>query len=196
MLFRFQIRAILLWSSALLASACSVNLVQGDKILDTAAVNDELNPSPAPLFNGIPLTLGSDTLWLSQSLLDEYNLAAPQDVYPRDKCVGLANIQAQVAQNAQASSWSTPLFVFPFWPVMPVDETWTYLLKVQIRCEGVLVKQAEYKEEETIRAEFYGKLRSDLLNAASRDMHRKLVQRLAFELDYRYNADMGTRSDY
>jgi hypothetical protein len=67
---------------------------------------------------------------------------------------------------------------------------------VQISCDGVLVKQAEYKEEETIRAQWYGKLRSDLLNNASRDMHRKLVQRLAFELNYPYNADMGTRSDY
>jgi hypothetical protein len=27
-------------------------------------------------------------------------------------------------------------------------------------------------------------------------MHRKLVQRLAFELNYPYNADMGMRSDY
>ena len=86
--------------------------------------------------------------------------------------------------------------VIPFWPVMPVDETWSYTLQLQIRCDGVLVKQAEYKEEETIRAFFYGKLRSDLLNKASKDMHRKLVQRLSFELDYRYNADMGTRSDY
>ena len=79
---------------------------------------------------------------------------------------------------------------------MPVDETWTYMLKVQIHCDGVLVKQAEYKEEETIKANLYGKLRSDLLNGASKDMHRKLVQRLAFELNYPYNADMGVRSDY
>ena len=79
---------------------------------------------------------------------------------------------------------------------MPVHETWTYTLKTQIYCDGVLVKQAEYKEEETVKAYLYGKLRSDLLNNASRDMHRKLVQRLAFELNYPYNADMGMRSDY
>ena len=79
---------------------------------------------------------------------------------------------------------------------MPIDETWTYTLQAQILCDGVVATQAEYKEEETIKAEFYGKLRSDLLNNASRDMHRKLVQRFAFELNYNYNADMGVRSDY
>ena len=77
-----------------------------------------------------------------------------------------------------------------------MDETWTYTLKLQILCDGVLVKRVEYKEEETIRAGLYGKLRSDLLNNASKDMHRKLIRRLAFELNYQLNADMGSRSDY
>ena len=152
--------------------------------------------NPPALFSHIPLILGNDTLWLAQDLLDAYENAVPQEIYPSNKCAGSANIQAQVVQNAKASPWSVPLFLIPFWPVMPIDETWTYTLRVQILCDGVLAKQAEYKEEEAIRAEFYGKLRSDLLNKASRDMHRKLVQRLAFELNYSYNADMGIRSDY
>ena len=191
-----HIRALLLWSSALLASACSVNLVQGDAVRETTANQAKVQNDPSVLFSHIPLILGNDTLWLAQDLLDAYENAVPQEIYPSSKCTGSANIQAQVAQNAEASPWSIPLFVIPFWPVMPVDETWTYTLRLQIHCDGTLVKQVEYKEEETLRAELYGKLRSDLLNSASKDMHRKLVQRLAFELDYRYNADMGTRSDY
>ena len=191
MQFWSHIRVLFLWNLAILASACSVNLVQGDN-----AIKEKSSSEQKSLFNKISLTLGTDTLWLAQGLLDEYNQAIPQEVYPSDRCTGSANIQAQVAQNAEASPWSIPLFVIPFWPVMPVDETWTYTLQVQILCDGVVAKQAEYREEETIRAEFYGKLRSDLLNNASRDMHRKLVQRFAFELNYNYNADMGVRSDY
>ncbi len=191
-----HIRALLLWSSALLASACSVNLVQGDAIRETTANQTEVQDESPLLFTGIPLILGNDTLQLAQDLLREYDRAAPRDIYPRERCAGLASILAQVEQNAEATPWSIPLFIIPFWPVMPIDETWTYTLRLQIHCDGTLVKQAEYKEEETLRAELYGKLRSDLLNSASKDMHRKLVQRLAFELDYRYNADMGTRSDY
>ena len=191
MQFWSHIRVLLLWNLAILASACSVNLVQGDN-----AIKEKSSSEQKSLFNKISLTLGNDTLWLAQGLLDEYNQAIPQEVYPSDRCTGSANIQAQVAQNAEASPWSIPLFVIPFWPVMPVDETWTYTLQVQILCDGVVAKQAEYREEETIRAEFYGKLRSDLLNKASRDMHQKLVQRFAFELNYNYNADMGVRSDY
>jgi len=179
-----------------LASACSVNLVQGDQGDSSFNVLNQAQANPTPLFDKIPLILGADTLWLSEGLRQEYDRTANQDFYPREKCNGSASIRAQVVQNAEATPWSIPLFVIPFWPVMPVDETWTYTLKVQIHCDGVLVKQAEYKEEETVKADLYGKLRSDLLNEASRDMHRKLVQRLAFELNYPYNADMGVRSDY
>lgn len=196
MQFWSQIRTLLLWSSALLVSACSVNLVQGDQGDSSFNVLNQAQANPTPLFDKIPLILGNDTLWLSESLRKEYDRAANQDFYPREKCNGTTSIRAQVVQNAEATPWSIPLFVIPFWPVMPVDETWTYMLKVQIHCDGVLVKQAEYKEEETVKADLFGKLRSDLLNEASKDMHRKLVQRLAFELNYPYNADMGVRSDY
>lgn len=191
-----HIRALLLWSSALLVSACSVDLVQGDQGNGAFYAPNHTHADSAPLFDKIPLILESDTLWLSEGLRQGYDRTANQDVYPREKCNGSASIRAQVVQNAEATPWSIPLFVIPFWPITPVDETWTYTLKVQIHCDGVLVKQAEYKEEETVKADLYGKLRSDLLNEASRDMHRKLVQRLAFELNYPYNADMGVRSDY
>lgn len=196
MQFWSQIRTLLLWSSALLVSACSVNLVQGDQGDKSLNVPNHTQADSAPLFDKISLILGNDTLWLSEGLRQEYDRTANQDFYPREKCNGSASVLAQVAQNAEATPWSIPLFVIPFWPIMPVDETWTYTLKVQIHCDGVLVKQAEYKEEETVKAYLYGKLRSDLLNDASKDMHRKLVQRLAFELNYPYNADMGMRSDY
>ena len=190
------IQSFLLCSAAIIISACSVNLVQGDGNNEPLTVPVNATANSTPLFNKIPLILGNDTLWLSESLRKEYDRAANQDIYPRDKCNGSANIHAQVAQNTEATPWSIPLFAIPFWPIMPVDETWTYTLKTQIYCDGVLVKQAEYKEEETVKAYLYGKLRSDLLNNASKDMHRKLVQRLAFELNYPYNADMGVRSDY
>ena len=141
-----------------MASACSVNLVQGDQGDRSFNALNRTQADSAPLFDKIPLILGNDTLWLSEGLRQEYNRAANQDFYPREKCNGSASIRAQVAQNAEATPWSIPLFVLPFWPVMPVDETWTYMLKVQIHCDGVLVKQAEYKEEETIKANLYGKL--------------------------------------
>ena len=196
MQFWSHIRVLLLWNLAILVSACSVNLIQGDIDIGQQGTPTENHSHSHDLFNKISLTLGTDTLWLAQDLLDAYNHAVPQNTYPRDKCKGFANIQARVVQNAEASPWSIPLFVIPFWPIMPIDETWTYTLQVQIFCDGVVAKQAEYREEETIKANIYGKLRSDLLNSASKDMHRKLVQRLAFELNYGYNADMGIRSDY
>ena len=150
----------------------------------------------ARLFQQIPLILGTDTLWLEQDLLSAYNSDATQKAYPQPECLGTAQISAQVRQNGETGAESLPLVLFPFWPIQPVDETWTYKLKAKIECDGAVVKQVEFTEEETIQATLYGKLRSDLLNQASTEMHRKLSHRLAFELDYRYNADLNSVSDY
>ena len=174
---------------------CSVQLTRGDmeKNVDSGS---SAQSAEVLLFRNIPLILGTDTLWLEQDLLFAYNRASAQGAYPQPQCQGSAQILANVQQNGQTGAESIPLVIFPFWPVQPVDETWTYKLDAQIRCEGAVVKQVEFTEEETIQATLYGKLRSDLLNQASMEMHRKLIHRLAFELDYRYNADLNSASDY
>lgn len=184
--------------AALLCNAfwgCSVQLTRGDTE-KTVAPDTKTQSAETLLFRNIPLIVGTDTLWLEQDLLFAYNGAATQDAYPQPQCQGTAQILANVRQNGQAGSEGIPLVIFPFWPIQPVDETWTYKLNAQIRCEGAIVKQVEFTEEETIQATLYGKLRSDLLNQASKEMHRKLIHRLAFELDYRYNADLNSASDY
>ena len=173
---------------------CSVQLTRGD--LPEGSDTREAQEQQPPLFQNIPLILGTDTLWLEQDLLTAYNRAAPAAAYPRESCQGSAQILASIRQNGKTSAWSIPLVIIPFWPVQPVDETWTYKLEVQIHCGDVVIKQAEFTEEETMQALWYGKLRSDLLNQASQEMHRKLTHRLAFELDYRYNADLNSASDY
>ena len=179
------ISAISLWG-------CSVHLTNGG--LKEKAGNS--TSEGVPLFQRIPLILGTDTLWLEQDLIAAYNSTATQKSYPQPQCQGKAEIFVQVRQNRATGAESIPLVIFPFWPIQPIDETWTYKLNAQILCNGAVVKQAEFTEEETIRATWYGKMRSDLLNAASVEMHRKLSHRLAFELDYPYNADLNSRSDY
>ena len=173
---------------------CSVQLTRGDLAEGTAQPADQ--KEQALLFQKIPLILGTDTLWLEQDLLATYNKAATQNAYPKPECRGTAQILANVQQNEQTGAESLPLVIFPFWPIQPVDETWTYKLEAKIECNGAVVKQVEFTEEETIQATVYGMLRSDLLNRASIEMHRKLSHRLAFELDYRYNADLNSVSDY
>ena len=170
---------------------CSVQLTQGDIGTGAGAIPCRIHRKRLNFYRR-----NLDTLRLSQDLVAEYNSAAPAELYPREQCLGNAKILAQVQQNGDASAWTIPLVVLPFWPIQPVDETWTYKLQVQILCDGSVVKQAEFTEEETIRATLYGKLRSDLLNEASRDMQRKLVHRLAFDLDNRNNADLNCSSDY
>ena len=174
---------------------CSVQLTRGD-MENKESPGTNAQSVETFLFRNIPLIVGTDTLWLEQDLLFAYNSAVTQNVYPQPQCQGTAQILANVRQNGQTGAESIPLVIFPFWPIQPVDETWTYKLDAQIRCEDAVVKQVEFTEEETIQATLYGKLRSDLLNQASVEMHRKLAHRLAFELDYRYNADLNSVSDY
>ena len=180
-----------LWTMALFISACSVNLTRG-----TTPSAPKGATEATALFKSIPLILGSDTLWLEQDLLAAYNHAVPNEIFPQRHCRGTAKIWAQVNQNTAPPVWSLPLAIIPFWPIMPVDETWTYNLEARIYCDEVLVKHVNFTEEETVQAYFYGKMRSDLLNDASENMHRKLVQRFAFELNYGFSADLGSRSDY
>ena len=191
----YGFRHLLCSSIAVLAISlwgCSVRLTKGEPMEKTGTPANE----GVPLFQRIPLILGTDTLWLEQDLITAYNSATNQKSFPQPQCQGSAQILATVRQNAQAGAEGIPLVIFPLWPFQPIDETWTYRLTAQISCDGAIVKQVEFTEDETIRATWYGKMRSDLLNAASAEMHRKLSHRLAFELDYPYNADLNSRSDY
>ena len=128
-------------------------------------------------------------------LLRAYTAAADSEAFPREHCRGVAAVQAQVQQNAPASAWGLGATIIPFWPALPVDETWTYTLSARIFCDGTLVKRVEFTEESRVQAFWYGMMRSDLLNEASSEMHKKLVQRLSFELRNR-QADLNSASDY
>lgn len=173
----------------LMAAGCSMNLTRGN--LENVPKTTE----KYSFFGSIPLIYGGDSLELSQDLMRAYTAAASADAFPRERCRGNAVVQADVQQNQSGSAWAIGATIIPFWPVMPIDETWTYKLTAHIFCDGVLVKQVEFTEEDQIRATFYGKLRSGLVNKASNEMHRKLVQRLTYELSDR-PADQNSVSDF
>lgn len=167
-----------LLTAALTLCSCSTNLTQA------SLENVPLTQEKFSFFGNIPLFYGNDTLELDQKLLRAYTAAASAEAFPREHCRGVAAIQAQVKQNDEKSAWTLGATIIPFWPILPVDETWTYKLTARIFCDGALVKHVELEEQARIEAIVYGRMRSDLLNESSREMHRKLVQRLSFELNY------------
>lgn len=175
---------------ALALAGCSVNLSKAD--LDGVPLTTE----KYSFFGNIPLVFGADTLELSQNLLRAYTAAADPKVYPREQCRGAATIKASVENLSNGSAWALGATLFPLWPLMPVDERWTYQLSTHIYCNGTLVKHIEFTEEDRVKTILYGKFRSDLLNKASRQMHKKLVQRLAYELSNNRPADQNSVSDY
>ena len=186
------IRNILLLTAAVAVpflAGCSVDLTHSD--LEGVPLTAE----KFSFFGSIPVVVNGDSIELSQDLLRAYTAAADAEAFPREHCRGVAAVQAQVRQNEPAGAWGLGATIFPFWPALPVDETWTYTLSVRIFCDGTLVKRVEFTEESRVQAFWYGMLRSDLLNAASSEMHKKLVQRLSFELRNR-QADLNSASDY
>jgi len=174
---------------AALFSGCSKNLTQGD--LDGIPLTDE----KYSFFGNIPFIYNSDTLELSQDLLRAYTEAASENDFPRESCRGEATIRTSVKQNKPLSAWNLGLLI-PFWPIVPIDESWTYMLSARIFCNGSLVRHIEFLEQQDIQTYFYGHLRTDLVNKASREMHRKLVQRIAFELNMNRPTDFNSASDY
>lgn len=186
------IRNILLLTAAVAVpffAGCSVDLTHSD--LEGVPLTTE----KFSFFGSIPVVVNGDSVEMSQDLLRAYTAAADAEAFPREHCRGVAAVQAQVQQNAPASAWGLGATIIPFWPALPVDETWTYTLSARIFCDGTLVKRVEFTEESRVQAFWYGMLRSDLLNAASSEMHKKLVQRLSFELRNR-QADLNSASDY
>lgn len=176
-------------AAASLLAGCSSDLSKADM------EGIPLTAEKFSFFGSIPLIIGTDSTELSQDLLRAYTAAASAEAFPRERCRGIAAIQAEVQQNSEGSAWILGATVIPFWPALPVDETWTYKLSARIFCDGTLVKRVEFTEESRVKAFWYGMMRSDLLNSASSEMHRKLVQRLAFELENR-QADLNSASDY
>lgn len=180
-------------SIALVLSAfltgCSMKLTQGD--LDGIPLTDE----KFSFFGNIPFVYGGDTLELSQNLLRAYTQAASNTEFPRDACRGEAVIKAKVVQNEPPSAWLVGVLI-PLWPILPVNESWTYNLSARIFCNGTLVRHVEFIEQQDIEAVLYGRLRTDLVNKASNEMHRKLVQRLAFELNSNRLTDLNSVSDW
>lgn len=176
--------------SILWVAGCSMNLTRGD-LEDIPLTQEKYS-----FFGNIPFIYGKDTLQLDENLLKAYTAAADSADFPRKQCRGEASISVSVTQNTDKSEWILATTVIPFWPVLPVNETWTYNLAARIFCEGTLVRHLEFKEDQTIRATLYGRLRTDLLNEASASMHRKLVERLRFELGENRPADLNSASDF
>ncbi|ACX75852.1 putative lipoprotein [Fibrobacter succinogenes subsp. succinogenes S85] len=174
---------------AAILSGCSMNLTQGD--LEGIPLTEE-NYS---FFGNIPFIYGGDSLELSQDLLRAYTKAASEKEFSRESCRGEATIKATVHQNEPNSAWNIGVLI-PLWPILPVNESWTYELSARIFCNGTLVRHVEFIEQQDINAILYGRLRTDLVNKASNEMHRKLVQRLAFELNGNRLTDLNSVSDY
>ena len=172
-----------------LLSGCSMNLTQGD--LEGIPLTDE----KYSFFGSIPFIYGNDTLELSEDLLRAYTKAASTDDFPRESCRGDAKIVATVKQNEPNSAWNIGILI-PIWPILPVDESWTYAFTGRIFCNGTLVRHVEFIEQQDINVTFYGRFRTDLVNKASNEMHRKLVQRLAFELNTNRPTDLNSASDH
>lgn len=170
-------------------SGCSMNLVQGN--LDGIPLTDE----KYSFFGDIAFIYGNEKHELSQDLLRAYTKAASEKDFPRETCRGDASIKATVKQNEPPSAWILGTLI-PFWPILPVNESWTYELSARVFCNGALVHHVEFIEQQDIKATLYGILRTDLVNKASKEMHRKLVQRLAFELNSNRPTDLNSASDY
>lgn len=180
-----------LWAAIFVAglSGCSVNLLHGNS---GSTISTE---SADSFFEKITLYYGGKTQVASKELLQEYSNAATQTSYAREGCRGNASIFAQVKQDSPPSAWTLGAVVIPFWPILPVDETLSFTFRTNIYCNNTLVKQIEFFEQEKIKATVYGRLRSGIINSAAKEMHKKLVQRIHYELTDR-QADLNSAISY
>jgi len=167
-------------------AGCSVNLQQAN--LEGVPLTKE----KFSFFGNIPFVYGGDSLELSQNLLRAYTAAVSPSSYPRESCRGNAVITATVQQESPKSIWNLGAAFIPFWPILPINESLNFNLKARIFCNGTLVKNIEFTEQERIQATIYGRLRSDLINEAASEMHRKLVQRLGYELGENRQTDLNS----
>ena len=173
-------------------SACSVNLAKagGDTLTGD-------RPERA-FYNEIALYFDGKAQTLSAELQKAYSSAVSERAFPSDRCHGTASILATVAPSdtAEGSAWYVGAAFVPLWPALPVNEDWTFTFSTQIYCDGTLVQSLEFIESEHVEAFWYGALRSDLVNDAAAEMHRKLIERLAFEFHEQRQTDLNSASDY
>ena len=153
-------------------------------------------PRTIPFFEPITITYGGDTLYLDTNLQRAYSFAVDTASYPMESCRGVAHIEATSAQDGTPSSWNVGAAFIPFWPAMPVEETWNYHMDVRIFCNGSLTFKATLEESEHVSAFWYGRMRADLINDASQEMHRKLLERLRFETRLNRATDYNAAHDF
>ena len=172
--------------------ACSVNLAQADRIHIISERQEH------PFYREINLHHNGKAQPLSEDLKKAYSSAISEQTFPSNKCYGNADIHVSVAPSnkAEGSVWYVGAAFIPLWPALPVNEDWTFTFSTKIYCEGALVQSIEFIESEHVEAFWYGILRSDLVNEAATEMHRKLIERLAFEFQEQRQTDLNSASDY
>lgn len=170
-----------------LLAGCSVNLAKYDL---------QEYPRTIPFFEPISLSFGDKTVYLDTNLQRAYSFAVDTTSYPMESCRGVAHIDASVTPDAEQSSWNIGAAFIPFWPAMPIGETWNYHMEVRIYCHGTLTFKAEFNENEHIEAFWFARLRADLVNGASQEMHRKLLERLKFETQQKRSTDLNLAQDF
>ncbi|WP_295858569.1 hypothetical protein [uncultured Fibrobacter sp.] len=172
--------------------ACSVNLSQSG---GATLIGDR---PEHPFYNEIALHFDGKVQPLSTELQKAYSSAISEQAFPSGKCYGTADIYVAVtpSDTAEGNTWYIGAAFIPLWPALPVNEDWTFTFTTQIYCDSTLVHSLEFIESEHIEAFWYGALRSDLVNDAAAEMHRKLVERLAFEFHEQRQTDLNSASDY
>ena len=175
-----------------LLGGCSVNLSQAG---GASLMGDR---PEHPFYKEIVLHFDGKAQQLSADLQKAYSSAISEHAFPSDRCYGTADIHASVTpfDSAEGSAWYVGAAFVPLWPMLPVNEDWTFTFSTQIYCDSTLVHSLEFIESEHVEAFWYGALRSDLVNDAATEMHRKLIERLAFEFHEQRQTDLNSASDY
>ena len=179
--------AQLLCLGGILLSGCSVNLTRYDL---------QEYPKTVPFFEPISLSFNGEHILLDRNLQRAYTAVIDTASYPMESCRGVAHIEASVTPDSETSSWGIGAAFIPFWPALPVSETWIYHMDTRIYCNGILAFKAEFEESEHVDAFWFGRMRADLVNGASQEMHRKLLERLKFETQLGRAADLNSAQDY
>ena len=168
-------------------ASCSVSLTKYDL---------QEYPKTVTFFEPIELTFGDKTSYLDSNLQNAYSAAIDTTFYPMGNCRGTAHISAKVVPDNETSDWGIGAAFIPLWPALPVSESWHYHMDVQILCNGALAFSAEFEESEHVEAFWFGRMRADLVNDASQEMHRKLIERLKFETQMGRYTDLNSAQDF
>ena len=187
MIYRVHIGLFSFLTCVLLLAGCTTSLTKYDL---------QEYPKTVPFFEPISLTYGEKTVYLDTNLQRAYTFAVDTLSYPMESCRGVAHIDASVTPDKPESSWNIGAAFIPFWPALPVSETWHYHMEARIYCHGTLTFKAEFDESEDVKAFWYGRMRAGLVNDASQEMHRKLLERLKFETHLSRNTDLNFARDY